>query len=64
MKIIKHIFHLLPVVCLGYVGIFLYPEWLKSGYLDDLYPKIGSFIAVYGGFVGSLLWYILNYKNF
>jgi hypothetical protein len=62
--ILKHIFHLIPVVGLGYVGIFLYPEWLNSGYLEDWYPRIGAGVATYGGFIGSLVWYILNKKYF
>jgi hypothetical protein len=62
-KILKHIFHLFPVVFLGVAG-FLYPSWITDGYLDDWYPRIGAFVAIYGGFVGSLLWYIKNKKNF
>jgi hypothetical protein len=63
LKISKHIFHLLPVVFLGIAG-FLYPGWITDGYLDDWYPRIGAFVATYGGFVASLLWYIKNKKNF
>lgn len=63
MKIFKHIFHLIPVFALGYVGIFLYPQWVKDGYLEDPYPRIGAFVAVYVGFVGSLLWYIKQRKG-
>ena len=63
MKILKHAFHLFPVVFTGIAG-FLYPTWIKEGYLEDWYPKIGAFIAIYGGFVGSLVWYIQNKKNF
>jgi hypothetical protein len=62
MKIVKHIFHLLPVVFLGVCAI-LYPFWIKDGYLDELYPLIGSFIAIYGGFVASLVWYLKYIKN-
>jgi hypothetical protein len=32
--------------------------------LEDWYPRIGAGIATYGGFVGSLVWYILNKKYF
>ena len=60
--IIKHILHIIPIIAFGYIGIFLYPKWLDSGYLDDWYPRIGAGIAVYGGFVGNLIWYITNRK--
>jgi hypothetical protein len=63
MKIFKHIFHLLPVVGLGIAGC-LYPGWIKDGYLEDWYPRIGAFVAIYGGFVGSLVWYLQNKKYF
>jgi hypothetical protein len=63
LKISKHIFHLLPVVLLG-VAAFLYPSWIMDGYLEDWYPKIGAFVAIYGGFVGSLFWYLQNKNNF
>ena len=64
MKILKHIFHLIPVVGLGFVGIFLYPKWIQEGYLTDWYPKIGAAVAIYGGFIGSLVWYLTNKKYF
>jgi len=62
MKIAKHIFHLFPVVGLG-ICMFLYPNWIRDGYLEDWYPRIGAFVAIYGGFAGSLVWYILNRKH-
>jgi hypothetical protein len=62
MKILKHAFHLFPVVGLG-ITAFLYPGWIKEGYLDEWYPRIGSFVAIYGGFIASLIWYIQNRKN-
>jgi hypothetical protein len=62
LKISKHIFHLLPVVFLGIAG-FLYPGWITDGYLYDWYPRIGAFVAIYGGFIASLIWYIQNKKN-
>lgn len=58
-KILIHIFHLIPVFGLG-VCMFLYPIWWKQGLLDGWYPKIGAGIAVYGGFIGHLVWYIKN----
>ena len=61
-KLLKHAFHLLPVVGLG-ICMFLYPLWISEGYLYEWYPIIGAGIAVYGGFVGSLVWYIQNRKG-
>ena len=46
LKNSKHIFHLLPVVLLGIAG-FLYPGWITDGYLEDWYPRIGAFVAIY-----------------
>lgn len=63
MKLHKHILHLLPVVGLGIAG-FLYPGWIRDGYLEDWYPRIGAFVAIYGGFVASLVWYLTNKKYF
>jgi hypothetical protein len=63
MRIVKHIFHILPIIFLG-VCCFLYPSWIKNGYLYEWYPKIGSFIAIYGGFIASVIWYLKNRKNY
>ena len=63
MKIFKHAFHLLPVVFCFVLG-FLWPVWLIEGYLDGWYLKIATFVSVYGGFAGSLVWYIQNRKGF
>ena len=62
MKILLHIFHLIPIIGLGILS-FLYPGWYRDGYLTDWYRFIGAFGAIYGGFVGSLIWYIQNFKN-
>lgn len=64
MNNLKHIFHLIPVIALGFAGVFLYPMWVSEGYLQDLYPMIGSAIAIYGGFIASLVWYLKNKKYF
>ena len=61
-KLLKHAFHLLPVVGLG-ICMFLYPTWISEGYLYEWYPTIGAGVAVYGGFVASLVWYIQNRKG-
>ena len=59
----KNVTNWLSIVFLGTAAV-LWPFWLVNGYLEDWYPKIGAFIAIYGGFVGSLVWYIQNKKNF
>ena len=61
-KILKHAFHLSSVVGLG-VCMFLYPTWIRDGYLYEWYPIIGAGIAVYGGFIANLVWYIQNRKG-
>lgn len=60
--LLKHIFHLLPVLGLG-ICCFLFPLWIIDGYLYEWYPIIGSAIAIYGGFPASLIWYIKNRKS-
>lgn len=62
-KILSHVFHLSPVVLLGYVCI-MYPFWWIDGTLDSLYAKIATAIACYGGFVVHLVWYFKNRKRF
>ena len=62
MKILKHIFHLLPCILTG-AGCILYPGWIRDGYLYEWYPLIGAAIACYGGFIASTIWYIQNRKN-
>jgi hypothetical protein len=41
----------------------LYPFWWYNGYLDTTYLKIAVGVAAYGGFFGSLVWYIQHKKN-
>jgi hypothetical protein len=62
MKIIKHAFHLFPVILCGICSV-LYPFWIRDGYLYEWYPLIGAGISSYGGFIASLVWYIKNKKN-
>ena len=59
----KHILHISAILFTAYIGIFEYPNWIKEGIFDNWYPMVGSFVAIYGGFIASLLWYIQNYKN-
>ena len=54
---LRHTFHLFQVVlCLFFC--IKWPSWLVEGYLDSMYLKVATFLAAYGGFVGSLIWYI------
>ena len=54
---LKNAFHLYQVLFCLFLCI-QWPFWLRDGYLDSLYLKVGTFVAAYGGFVGSLVWYI------
>jgi hypothetical protein len=52
----------LAIVFLGIAAV-LWPGWLRDGYLEDWYPRIGTFIAIYGGLIGNIVWLILDYRN-
>ena len=59
-KILVHIFHLIPVVGLGDC-MFLYPTWVRSGTFEgSIVMMVLTAIAVYVGFIGHLIWYIIN----
>jgi hypothetical protein len=58
----NNITSILAIVFLGVMCI-LWPFWLANGYLDSWYLKISTFIAVYGGFVANLVYYIQNRKK-
>jgi len=53
---------ILAIILLGTAAV-LWPMWLRDGYLEDWYPRIGSFIAIYGGLVGNIIWIIKNKKG-
>jgi hypothetical protein len=53
----NHVTSIAVILFLGAMGV-LWPTWLRDGYLDTWYLKIATFVAVYGGFVGNLVWYI------
>jgi len=53
----NHVTSIAALLFLGAMCVF-WPTWLRDGYLDTWYLKIATFIAVYGGFVGNLMWYI------
>jgi hypothetical protein len=52
-----HVIHISQIL-FSLAMCIMYPMWLADGYLDEWYPRIGAFIASYGGFIGGLLWYI------
>jgi hypothetical protein len=52
----------LAIAFLGTAAV-LWPGWLRDGYLEDWYPRIGTFIAIYGGLIGNIVWLILDYRN-
>ena len=57
LKIKKHFIHVAQIIFMLIMCI-LYPVWLSKGYLDTTYLKIAVAIACYGGFLGSLFWYL------
>lgn len=63
MKPSKLIFNLLPSILTGIAGI-LWPIWVMDGTFDDaIIPAIGSFIAIYGGFVANIVWIYKNWDK-
>ena len=55
-----------PIMLLATIAAFLYPGWIKDGYLgfdlnnlkwEDLYSTIGVFIATYGSLIASYTWW-------
>ena len=52
----------LSIILLGTAAV-LWPTWLRDGYLDEWYPLIGSFVAIYGGLVANIIWLIKNRKK-
>lgn len=52
----------ISIALLGTAAV-LWPFWLKDGYLEDWYPRIGSFVAVYGGLIANIVWLIKNKKD-
>jgi hypothetical protein len=43
----------LSLILLG-AGAILYPKWLAEGYLYEWYPRIGAFVAIYGGLIANI----------
>ena len=44
----------ISIALLGTAAV-LWPFWLRDGYLDEWYPLIGSFVAIYGGLVANII---------
>jgi hypothetical protein len=61
-KMRKDSIHVLQILFM-LVMCVLYPFWWYNGYLDTTYLKIAVGVAAYGGFFGSLVWYIQHKKN-
>ena len=67
-QMLKNILLLIPVIGLG-ICMFLYPIWWINGNLDgdtlaeDIYIKSATAIAIYGGFVGHLVWFIQKIRK-
>ena len=67
-KILQYTLLLIPVIGLG-ICMFIYPYWWINGNLDgdtlaeEIYIKSATAIAVYGGFVGHLVWFIQKIRK-
>ena len=56
MKFSSILFHVFSMALTGVAGI-LWPVWFMNGTFDgELYPAIGSFIAIYGGFIANVVY--------
>ena len=60
--IMKDVFNIL-LICSCLVLCICYPFWLTAGLLDTTYAVVATFVACYGSFIGSLLWYISSKKQ-
>jgi hypothetical protein len=59
----KLIFNILPSIITGIAGV-LWPKWIMDGVFDgEIIPAIGSFIAIYGGFVANIVWIYKTWKK-
>lgn len=61
MKYFWHFVHILQIL-FSLTACILFPIWINDGFLVDWYPKVGAFIASYGGLVGGIIWYYQNIK--
>ena len=52
----------LSIALLG-TGAVLYPGWIRDGYLDDWYPRIGAFVAIYGGLIANIIYLYVTRKK-
>jgi hypothetical protein len=58
----KNVTNWLSIAFLGTAAV-LWPFWLVNGYLEDWYPLVGSFIAIYGGLTASIIFLIKSKKK-
>ena len=58
----KNLTNWLAIVFLGTAEV-LWPFWLVNGYLEDWYPLVGSFIAIYGGLTANIIFLIKSKKK-
>jgi len=52
----------LSIALLGTCSV-LYPFWIRDGYLDEWYPRIGAFISIYGGLAANIVYIYTNRKK-
>lgn len=55
---------MLAVTVLLFPLTFLWFIWLSNSIFEDTYGMIGSFVAIFGGFFGSIMYQIQKYKKY
>jgi len=58
----KNLTNWISIILLGTAAV-LWPFWLVNGYLEDWYPLVGSFVAIYGGLTANIIFLIKNKKD-
>jgi hypothetical protein len=59
----RFLFHIIPSILTGAAGV-LWPMWVMDGTFDDsIITGIGSFIAIYGGFIANAIWIYQNWHK-
>jgi hypothetical protein len=58
----KNLTNWFSIIFLGTAAV-IWPFWLVNGYLEDWYPLIGSFVAIYGGLIANIVYLIKTKKG-
>ena len=58
-----NIINILPSIITGIAAI-LWPGWIKDDVFEgEIIPAIGTFIAIYGGFIANFVWMYKTWKR-